>query len=84
MPVMVLACDMCPKSIEATFYSFVLALINISYLVSYDLGGVMTSKLGITNQNFDNLTTLITIASVYPLLSLPLIVCLVPDKESFN
>lgn len=35
MPIMVLACDMCPKSVEATFYSFVLALINIGYLISY-------------------------------------------------
>ena len=84
MPIMVLACDMCPTDVEATFYSFVLALINISYLISYDFGGILTSKLGITNSNFDNISTLITIASIYPLLSVPFIICLVPNKQSFN
>jgi hypothetical protein len=35
MPIMVLACDLCPVEVEATFYSFVLAIINVGYLVSY-------------------------------------------------
>lgn len=52
MPLMVLACKMCPKSVEATFYSFVLAIINFGYLVSYWLGGLLTSSLNITSSNF--------------------------------
>ena len=35
MPLMILACKMCPKAAEATFYAFVLAIINLGYLVSY-------------------------------------------------
>ena len=35
MPIMVYACNICPKSVEATFYSFILALINVGYLLSY-------------------------------------------------
>jgi hypothetical protein len=35
MPLMVLACKMCPKSVEASFYAFVLAIINAGYLISY-------------------------------------------------
>ena len=76
---MVLACDMCPKSVEATFYSFVLALINLGYLISYQLGGTLSYSLGITINNFSGLNTLIIIAAVYPILSLPLLFCLVPN-----
>ena len=35
MPIMVLACKLCPKDVEATFYSFQLAVINLGYLISY-------------------------------------------------
>jgi hypothetical protein len=35
MPLMVLAVEMCPRDVEATFYSFVLAIINAGYLISY-------------------------------------------------
>ena len=79
MPIMVLACDMCPKGVEATFYSFVLALINVGYLVSYDIGGILTLRLGITSTNFDNLNILIIVASLFPLATLPLLFCLVPS-----
>ena len=58
MPIMVLACDMCPKSVEATFYSFVLALINLGYLISYQLGGTLSYSLGITINNFSGLFNL--------------------------
>ena len=61
MPIMVLACDMCPDSVEATFYSFVLALINVAYLILYNIGGILTKKLGITSNNFENMSTLILI-----------------------
>jgi len=83
MPIMVLACDMCPTGIEATFYSFVLALTNVGYLLSYDFGGILTFRLGITSRNFDNLSFLIIIASLFPLTSLPLLFCLVPSQEEF-
>jgi Na+/melibiose symporter-like transporter len=42
MPIMVLACDMCPPNVEATFYSFILAIINVGYLLSYNIGGLVT------------------------------------------
>ena len=48
MPLMILACKMCPKQVEASFYAFVLAVINLGYLVSYQLGGIITYSLGIT------------------------------------
>lgn len=83
MPLMVLAAKMCPKSVEATFYSFVLAIINLGYLVSYQLGGVFTWALNITSTNFDNLWILITIASAIPLITL-LFLLIVPSSIDVN
>jgi len=79
MPIMVLACEMCPIKVEATFYSFVLALINAGYLISYQFGGLLISWLNITATNFKNLSILIIISSIYPLLCLPLMLCLIPN-----
>ena len=66
---------------EATFYSFVLAIINVAYLISYQLGGLLTLWLGVTDTNFDNLWILILIASVYPILNLPFMWCLLPMQK---
>ena len=75
MPIMVLACAMCPKGIEATFYALVLAIINAGYLISYWLGGLIAYGLGVTGEvgSFGNLPVLVGIAAGVPLISL---VCL--------
>jgi hypothetical protein len=83
MPLMVLAAKMCPKQVEATFYAFVLAVINLGYLVSYQLGGLLTYGLGITSSDFQSLWILILIASVFPLLTQLFLFCL-PEKYDVN
>ena len=35
MPVMVMACRLCPKTYEASVYEFIMAIVNLGYLVSY-------------------------------------------------
>jgi MFS family permease len=84
MPIMVLACDMCPKDMEATFYSFILAIINVGYLLSYQIGGLITYELNIEDGSFTNLWLLILIASIYPLLNLPLMCCLLPSQKTME
>ena len=70
MPLMVLACQMCPKKVETTFYALVLAVINAGYLLSYWMGGVLTIWLGISSENFANFYWLIIISSVWPIFTL--------------
>mmetsp|Transcript_13157 Transcript_13157/g.22285 ORF Transcript_13157/g.22285 Transcript_13157/m.22285 type:complete len:129 (-) Transcript_13157:44-430(-) len=84
MPIMILACEMCPKEVEATFYSFVLALINVGYLASYQFGAFLIHSLGIRLGSYEKLSELILIASLYPLLSLPLMYCLLPSQRVMN
>jgi hypothetical protein len=83
MPLMVLACKMCPKSVEASFYALIMAIINLGYLVSYWFGGLLTYAMGITSTNFQNLWILITIASVFPLITLFLLL-IIPSSIDIN
>ena len=81
MPLMVLACQMCPKQVEATFYALVLAIINLGYLISYWIGGFLTIWLNVgssksshssslTADDFKNFWVLVLISSVWPVLTL--------------
>ena len=81
MPLMMLACMMCPKGIEATFYALVLAVINAGYLISYWLGGALAYGLGITGDvgSFKNLPILVGVATSVPIISL--IFLLILPKE---
>ena len=83
MPLMVLACKMSPKSVEASFYALILAVINLGYLISYQLGGLLTYMLGITADNFDNLWILIVIASAFPMITL-IFVIVIPSNFDVN
>jgi len=83
MPLMIIACQMCPKNIEATFYALVLAVINAGYLISYWLGGLMTIAWGITGEpgSFQNLWKLILTASLLPLVSLGFLIWLPNENK---
>ncbi len=83
MPLMIIACQMCPKNIEATFYALVLAVINAGYLISYWLGGLLTFAFGISGQpgSFGNLWKLILISCILPLFSLFVLLWLPKENE---
>ncbi|CDW88633.1 UNKNOWN [Stylonychia lemnae] len=83
MPIMVLAVKMSPKQVEASFYQFIMAVINLGYLISYQLGGLLTWALGITAHNFQNLWILIVIATAFPVVTL-LFMLLIPSKFDVN
>lgn len=80
---MVLACKMCPKQVEASFYAFVLAVINLGYLVSYQFGGLLTYSLGITATNFSNLWILVLLSALFPLATQVFLLFL-PEKYDVN
>ena len=71
MPVLVLSARLCPKGIEATLFALLMSIWNLSMLISQELGALLTSWLGVTETNFDNLWLLIVIANLSTLLPLP-------------
>ena len=80
MPLMVLACQMCPKEVETTFYALVLAIINLGYLISYWIGGLLTVWFNVSSTDFTNFWVLILVSSVWPLCTLLYLIIL--PKES--
>ena len=83
MPLMVLAAKMCPKNVETTFYALVLAIINLGYLVSYWVGGILSIWLGMSSEDedFTKFWVLILISSGWPLLTLLYLACLPKENE---
>ncbi len=73
MPVLVLSARLCPKGIEATLFALLMSIWNLSGLLSYELGSLMTHWLGVTETNFENLGLLVTLTNLSTLLPLPLL-----------
>ena len=71
MPVLVLSARLCPKGVEATLFALLMSIWNLSGLLSHELGALLTSWLGVTETNFDNLWLLVIITNLSTLLPLP-------------
>ena len=83
MPLMVMACYMCPKNVETTFYALVLAVINAGYLISYWMGGLFTIWLDISSTDFSKFWILILISSGWPLVTL-LYLLILPKENALG
>ena len=87
MPVLVLSARLCPKGVEATLFALLMSIWNLSGLLSHELGAVLTSWLGVTESNFDNMWLLVIITNLSTLLPLPFLGWLPsgdPKEQSSN
>lgn len=73
MPMLSLACLICPKNLEATVYSFFMSALNLGLLISILSGSVLTQYLGVTANNFQNLPDLIVISNIGKLVPIALL-----------
>ncbi|MBE9170581.1 folate/biopterin family MFS transporter [Pleurocapsales cyanobacterium LEGE 06147] len=71
MPVLVLSARLCPEGVEATLFALLMSIWNFSGLISHEIGALLTSWLGVTETNFDNLWLLVIITNLSTLLPLP-------------
>lgn len=83
LPILVLACNICPKNIEGTLYAFLMSVVNLSSLFANQIGSVISYSLGITSQNFTNFRYFILIANFSSCLPLPFLM-LINDKDYNN
>lgn len=81
MPVLVLAARVCPEGVEATLFALLMSICNAGYVSSGLLGGVITDSLGVSKDDFGNLSTLILICGMSSLLPLPLL-SMVPSESA--
>jgi folate/biopterin transporter len=68
MPILTLACMICPRSLEGTVYSFFMSALNLGQCLSILFGSFLTSGLKITSHNFANFGTLILICNISKIL----------------
>jgi len=73
LPVLVLACRICPKDIEATVFALLLSVSNAGGGIALQIGSILTHVLGITADNFDNLWILNVITAVFYLVPLTIL-----------
>jgi folate/biopterin transporter len=82
LPILSLACVLCPKNLEGTVYSVFMSCLNFGGILSSLNGGILTSMMGITTKNYDNLHWLILISKICTLLPLPMLLCI--DDKYFH
>jgi len=73
LPILVLACRLCPKNIEATVFAIFIAASNIAGFFSAQSGALLLKVLHITHKNFDNLYLFSIISAIVPFFSLCLL-----------
>jgi hypothetical protein len=81
MPTLVLAARLCPPGIEGTLFATLMSVFNGAGAVGAELGALLTSALGVTESNFQNLGILVAICNLSSLLSLPFL-SLLPAEGS--
>jgi folate/biopterin transporter len=81
MPVLVLSARLCPPGVEATFFALLMSVVNLSGLLSHELGALLTYWLKVTETDFTNLWLLVLITNTTTLLPLPLLKML-PETSS--
>jgi len=73
MPVLVLSARLCPPGVEATLFALLMSVVNLSGLLSHELGALLTHWLKVTETDFSNLWLLVLITNLTTLLPLPLL-----------
>lgn len=79
LPMLSIACVLCPKNMEGTIFSVFMSALNFGGVISGLLGSLITSHLGITSTNYEKLPTLIIISNLLTLAPLPFL-CIVDSK----
>ncbi|KAM1281452.1 hypothetical protein ACFX15_021620 [Malus domestica] len=80
MPVLVLAARLCPEGVEATLFATLMSISNAGSVLGGLMGAGLTQLLGVTKDQYDNLSLLIILCNLSSLLPLPLLGLLPRDQ----
>ena len=64
MPVIVIIAHNAKSGVEGTFYALLMAVSNLSAVIADELGGLVGNLLGVTRENFDNMSYLVVICAL--------------------
>lgn len=82
MPMLSLACMLCPKNLEATAYSVFMSAINLGDILSGLFGSWLMTYYNITKTSYSNLPNLILVSNVLTLM--PLLALFFINKSYFD
>lgn len=82
LPVFSLAVSLCPRDLEGTIYSIFMSSITLGTQFGALTGSFISSYLGITKENYDNLGFYLKILSLFTLI--PLLILFLLPKLYFN
>lgn len=71
MPTLVLAAKLCPPGVEGTLFALLMSSYNGAGILSSELGALLTKVLGVTENDFTNLSLLVVVCNLSSLLPLP-------------
>ncbi|CAD8092194.1 unnamed protein product [Paramecium sonneborni] len=80
MPILVLACRMCPKNIEATMYAMLMSTINFGSTLGSQWGALFLIILGVNQNDYSKLWLFIIVTGVFILMPLPWVGVVKEDK----
>ncbi|CAD8176034.1 unnamed protein product [Paramecium octaurelia] len=71
LPILVYACKICPKNIEATIYAMLMATMNLGTFAGGQFGNLILYEMGINQQDYSKLYIFIALSSLFIILPLP-------------
>ena len=80
IPILVIAAQTCPSGIEAMLFATIMSANNLSNNIGRLNGALLTQMMGVTNDNFINLSWLIVLSNLLGLAPL-IFLHLIPDKK---
>lgn len=79
MPMMTLACNLCPKNLEGSVYAVFISALNFGDLTSGFLGSMITKSFGIKTGDYRNFWKLVLISNLLEIIPIPVLLC-IPEK----
>lgn len=76
MPMMTLACNLCPKNLEGSVYAMFISALNFGDLMSSFLGSMITKSFGIKTGNYKNFWKLVLISNILEIIPIPVLLCI--------
>ncbi|KAI8896507.1 folate-biopterin transporter [Globomyces pollinis-pini] len=83
MPFLVMAGQLCPENMEATFFSALMSMSNQGSILGTLVGGQVQKAYGMTSKNIDNYDQAILLRTVCTI-SVCMFIFLIPDTNAMN
>ena len=79
MPMLTLACNLCPKNLEGSVYAMFMSALNLGELLSGFFGSMITNFLSIKTESYGNFGILVYICNIMEIVPIFILMC-IPEK----